>query len=60
METVKDSSSNVNSAAQDLQPEKYSVKELQGLKMFIDKVRDEKARTSLACWGDHSEYNRGY
>lgn len=45
---------------EDLQPQKYSPQELHGLKMFIDKVRDIKARTSLACWGNHSEFERGY
>ena len=60
METTKEFSQNVKSVVEDFQPEKYSVKELQGLKMFIDKIRDTKARTSLACWGDHTEHDRGY
>ena len=44
----------------EIQPKKYSGAELKGLKSFIDKVKNVKARTSLACWGDHSEYSRGY
>ncbi len=60
METNNNFNEKATANVEDLQPEKYSAKELQGLKMFIDKVRDVKARTSLACWGDHSEYGRGY
>lgn len=44
----------------EIQPKKYSGAELKGLKSFIDKVKDVRTRTSLACWGDHSEYSRGY
>lgn len=60
METTKEFSQNVKSIIEDFQPEKYSVKELHGLKMFIDKVRDEKARASLACWGNHGQFSKGY
>ena len=60
METSKNFNEKATATAKELQPQKYSTKELQGLKMFIDKVRDVKARTSLACWGDYSDYSRGY
>ena len=44
----------------EIQPKKYSSAELKGLRSFIDKVKDVKARTSLACWGDHDNYSKGY
>ena len=60
METSKNFNEKTTANVEDLQPEKYSAKELQGLKMFIDKVRDVKARTSLACWGDHADHCNTY
>lgn len=43
-----------------VQPEKYSEEELKKLREFIEVVKNDESRSSLACWGNHSDYNKGY
>lgn len=38
----------------------YSEKELAALKEMIDIIKNDEERATLACWGDHSEYSKGY
>ncbi len=38
----------------------YSPKELAALRGFIEIVKDESQRKDLVCWGDHSDYSKGY
>lgn len=43
-----------------VQPDKYSEKEIQTLKKFIETVKNDESRSALACWGNHSDYSKGY
>lgn len=43
-----------------LQPEQYSEQEIQALKSFIEVVKNDETRSALACWGNHSDYSKGY
>lgn len=38
----------------------YSEKELKKLKEFVEVIKNDQARSELVCWGDHSEFSRGY
>lgn len=42
------------------QPANYSKEELAKLREFVEVVKNDETRSALACWGDHSDYNRGY
>lgn len=42
------------------QPEKYSAAEIKKLREFIEVVKNDESRSALACWGNHSDYNKGY
>ena len=42
------------------QPESYSKAEIEKLKEFIETVKGDTSRSALACWGNHSNYNKGY
>lgn len=42
------------------QPAQYSDEELAELKKFIEVIKKNESRTALACWGNHSDYSRGY
>lgn len=42
------------------QPNKYSKSEVKRLQNFIDMIKNDASRSSLACWGNHSEYSKGY
>ena len=43
-----------------VQPEKYSEKEIQTLKQFIETIKNDESRSALACWGNHNDYTKGY
>lgn len=43
-----------------MQPDKYSEKEIQALKKFIETVKNDTSRSALACWGNHSDFTKGY
>ena len=43
-----------------VQPDKYSEKEIKTLKKFIETVKNDESRSALACWGNHSDYSKGY
>ena len=34
--------------------------ELRKLKEFVDIVRNDESRATLACWGDHGNYSKGW
>ncbi len=40
--------------------QEYTPKEIKKLRKFIEIVQDDQERAVLACWGNHSEYCRGY
>ena len=60
MEEFKMKNTIVNTNIKNTQPEKYSKEELKKLKEFIETVKNDDSRSALACWGNHSNYNRGY
>lgn len=39
---------------------KYSNEELEALKKFVNIVKNDEQREILACWGNHSDYSKGY
>lgn len=39
---------------------KYSNEELEALKKFVNVVKNDEQREILACWGNHSDYSKGY
>lgn len=39
---------------------KYTEEELKALKKFVDLVKNDDTRSTLACWGNHSDYSKGY
>ena len=43
-----------------VQPAKYSDDELAKLKDFIKVVKNDESRSALACWGNHSDFSKGY
>lgn len=43
-----------------IQPMEYSPEELKKLKEFVEAVKNDDARSALACWGDHHDYSHGY
>lgn len=43
-----------------IQPGKYSEKELTKLRDFINVLKKDEDRSALACWGDHHDYSHGY
>lgn len=49
---------NVNNA--EVQPKEYSKAEIDSLKKFIEAVKNDESRSALACWGNHSDYSKGY
>jgi len=38
----------------------YSPEELNRLREFVDIVKHDDSRSILACWGNHSDYSKGY
>lgn len=44
----------------ELQPQQYTKEELRKLKEFVETVKNDDARSALACWGDHNDYSHGY
>lgn len=42
------------------QPKQYTKEELKKLRKFIETVKNDEARSALACWGNHSDYSKGY
>ena len=54
MENTKNKQLNLNEKT------KYSKEELEALKKFVSVVKDDEQREILACWGNHSEYSKGY
>lgn len=54
-ETVVDSHSEEN-----LQPEIYKEEELSALLDFVELIKKDESRATLACWGDHHDYSHGY
>ena len=38
----------------------YSIEESNGLIELIDMIRNESSRSYIVCWGNHSEYSKGY
>ncbi len=38
----------------------YTQQELDALREFVRIVKDDTMRKDLVCWGDHSEYSKGY
>ena len=38
----------------------YSANELAALRAFVEIVKDESQRSDLVCWGDHTDYSKGY
>ena len=43
-----------------VQPESYTGEELSKLREFIDILKKDESRSTLACWGNYSDYNHGY
>lgn len=43
-----------------VQPKVYSDEELKKLREFVEMVKNDDARSALACWGNHSDYDHGY
>ena len=41
-------------------PSDYTEVELQKLRDFISTIKNDTTRSELICWGDHSDYSRGY
>ncbi|MCZ6111627.1 hypothetical protein [Campylobacter ureolyticus] len=39
---------------------KYSEKELADLKKFVETIKNDESRATLACWGDYADYSKGY
>ena len=39
---------------------KYSSEELESLKQFVEFVENNDSSSTLVCWGNHSEYSKGY
>lgn len=48
------------SNTESLQPKQYSAEELSKLKEFVETVKNDEARSALACWGNHDDYTHGY
>lgn len=42
------------------QPKKYSQKELDHLKNFVNLIQNDDKRSQIVCWGNHSDYSHGY
>lgn len=40
--------------------DRYTQEELRKLKEFVDIVRNDESRATLACWGDHGNYSKGW
>ena len=40
--------------------EKYSKEEIAALASFIETIKNDETRSELACWGNYSDYNKGY
>lgn len=38
----------------------YSKQELKALREFVETIKDESRRSELVCWGDHSNYTKGW
>ena len=43
-----------------VQPERYTEEELKRLKESIEEVKNDDTRSTLACWGNHHDYTRGW
>lgn len=39
---------------------KYTKEELNSLRDFVELVKNDEKRSVLACWGNHSDYSKGY
>ncbi len=50
----------IDSERENLQVQEYTEEELDKLREFIEIVKNDDARSALACWGDHSDYSHGY
>ncbi len=50
----------VSQSVEFAQAKKYSKAELANLKDFVCMVQDDKERALFVCWGNHSEYTKGY
>lgn len=58
MSDMIEKNSKIQNAVQ--QPENYSEEEIKKLKKFIETVKNDETRSALACWGNHSDYCKGY
>nr|WP_314390387.1 hypothetical protein [uncultured Campylobacter sp.] len=58
-EAVVFDTANFSNASSDFGTE-YSDNELIALKEMVDIIKNDEDRATLACWGDHSEYAKGY
>ena len=43
-----------------IQSQQYTKEELARLREFVETVKNDDARSALACWGDHHDYSHGY
>lgn len=43
-----------------IQLQQYSKEEIAKLREFVETVKNDDARSALACWGDHHDYSHGY
>lgn len=38
----------------------YTEEELKALKNFVNFIKNDETRSTLACWGNHADYSKGY
>lgn len=50
----------VDAINESIQPNQYSTEELEKLREFVETVKNDEARSALACWGNHDDYSHGY
>ena len=56
----KRSMNNDMNANKEVQPKSYTEAELSKLREFVDVLKKDESRSSLACWGNYDDYNHGY
>lgn len=49
-----------SSSHEEVQPRSYTEAELSKLREFVDILKKDESRSTLACWGNYSDYNHGY
>lgn len=45
----------VNTLDSNIQPKKYSRSELKKLRQFVETVKNDSTRATLACWGNYTK-----